>query len=89
MVNDSYLSVGEVSITELIQSQKLNISSKKYRQFKRIRITSIFWGYAPNWYNCIKDFGGSYVGEFKILVSKFIKESILKLHINKVYDKLH
>lgn len=78
IVENNYLRVGDVTESEVIQSQKLNITSKKYRQFKRIRITRIFLGNVPNWFDCVKDLDGSYIGECKILLSKFIKNTILK-----------
>lgn len=63
---------GCISEQEVIESQKLNITSKKYRQFKRIRIQSIILKYVPNWYGCIKDISGTYFNECRILLSKFV-----------------
>lgn len=78
MVENDYFQVGEISEQEVIQSQKLNITSKKYRQFKRIRIRTLLLGYVPNWYNSLKDIGGSYINECKILLSKFVKSTVLR-----------
>ena len=82
IVENNYLRVGDISETEVIQSQELNITSKKYRQFKRIRIRSLLLGYVPCWYDSVKDLGGTYINECRILLSKFVKSKILrKSHI--------
>ena len=81
-MENNYLRVGDISETEVIQSQELNITSKKYRQFKRIRIRSLLLGYVPCWYDSVKDLGGTYINECRILLSKFVKSKILrKSHI--------
>ena len=78
IVENNSFRTGDISEEEVIQSQKLNITSKKYRQVKRIRLRTLLLGYVPNWNNSIKDFGGSYFNECKILLSKFIRNKVLR-----------
>lgn len=65
------IETGEISKQEVILSQKLNITSKKYRQFKRLRLMHMLFKRVPNWHGCVIDVGGSYINECRILISKF------------------
>lgn len=60
------------NITEdqVILSQKLNITSKKYRQFKRVRVRHLLLMFSPNWYDNYDKEKGSYFNEIKIVISK-------------------
>lgn len=78
IIESNLVKVGCIDESEVIASQKLNITSKKYRQFKRIRIQNLLLQYVPDWYGCIKNDGGSYFKEFKILCSKYLSS---KLHV--------
>lgn len=71
MIRDKIIEVGVITEKEVIESQRLNISSKKYRQFKRIRLMTLLFNYVPNWYSCVKNVEGSYYNECRILLSKF------------------
>ncbi len=64
------VSSGFLTEEQVIKSQRLNITSKKYRQFKRIRVRDFLLMYSPNWSDNYATRGGSYFGEIKILLSK-------------------
>ena len=73
-----YIEVGEISQDEVILSQKLNITSKKYRQYKRMKVSSWMLRTIPNWHHKVYDVSGNYFSEIKILVSKFLDKHIRK-----------
>ena len=73
-----HIEVGEISQDEVILSQKLNITSKKYRQYKRMKVSSWMLKIMPNWHHKVYDVSGSYFSEIKILVSKFLNKQIRK-----------
>ena len=79
IIESNLVKVGCIDESEVIASQKLNITSKKYRQFKRIRIQNLLLQYVPDWYGCIKNDRGSYFKELKILCSKYLSS---KLHVS-------
>lgn len=66
-----------INCYEVIQSQKLNITSKKYRQYKRIKTRNILCLYSPDWHNNYWKKTGSYAGELRIYLSK-AKAGILR-----------
>lgn len=76
MIKKGILGVDEITLEEVVKSQKLNITSKKYRQYKRMRIQTALFKYLPDWNGCIQDIGGTYYNECKILLSKFISSYI-------------
>ncbi len=61
---------GDITTDEVIQSQKQNITSKKYRQYKRIKIRNLFCLYSPSWFNNYWVKSGSYTGELRIFLAK-------------------
>lgn len=72
MLEANLFKVDYITSQEVVESQLLNITSKKYRQYKRIKIQKLLFNYVPNWHNSIKDLGGTYLNECKILLSKFV-----------------
>lgn len=72
------LSKGEdISADDVIESQRSNITSKKYRQFKRIKVRDFLLRFSPNWYDNYDIKSGTYLGEFRIILAKF-KSRLIK-----------
>ena len=71
IANKGLINTEKITVKEVVESQLLNITSKKYRQYKRIRIQTILLKYVPNWYGCVKDISGSYINELRIMLSKY------------------
>lgn len=60
----------DVTEDELIYSQKSNITSKKYRQYKRLIVRKLLLLRNPLWNDKFSIRTGSFFGELKIIVSK-------------------
>lgn len=60
----------QLSPQKVIDSQKSNITSKKYRQYKRIKVRDALFMLSPKWYDNFPAKNGSYLNEFKIILSK-------------------
>lgn len=60
----------DINAEELIESQRSNLTSKKYRQHKRLVVRNLFLQYSPYWFGCIEDVQGSYIQELKVILSK-------------------
>lgn len=60
----------EIDDKQVVESQKSNITSKKYRQFKRIGIRNKLLLFSPFWYNNYPVKEGSYFNELRIIISK-------------------
>lgn len=60
----------DVTEDELVYSQKKNITSKKYRQFKRIKVLRFLNMPRPNWNDEFPVREGSMLKELKIIMSK-------------------
>lgn len=72
IVSEGLMVEGE-SITpeQVIESQNSNITSKKYRQYKRIKVRDALLMFSPLWECDFPVVKGSYWGEIKIMLSKF------------------
>ena len=70
MVEKGMLIEQDISVDEIIESQKLNITSKKYRQTKRIRISRMVGITVPQW-DELPPSNGSYFTEIRVLLGKF------------------
>lgn len=62
---------GIIDENRVIESQRSNITSKKYRQYKRINVRNLFFMYSPFWYDNYTLKNGSYLNELRIMLSKF------------------
>lgn len=60
----------EIASDEVVKSQRYNIKSKKYRQYKRIRVRDLLLLKSPNWYDHFDVKDGSYLEELRIMLSK-------------------
>lgn len=60
----------EIDADKVIESQYSNITSKKYRQYKRIRVRDFMLLPSPFWYDNYTVKGGNYLNEFRIMMSK-------------------
>lgn len=67
---------GDISEEDLIYSQKSNITSKKYRQYNRIKLRDLLLMYSPDWRGNFPIKHGSLLGEFKIFIAK-MKTSLI------------
>jgi len=74
VAKDYDLSLGDVSADEVIESQRLNIESKKYRQQKR-RIVCALAGWRLPRYDFRLPLGsGSFLGEIRVIAGKYLQE---------------
>ena len=80
MLEAKLFNLGKITENEVVESQRLNITSKKYRQYKRIKIKKILLQRVPDWYDGIKNMGGSYITECEILLSKYIRSKLSILY---------
>lgn len=72
LISEGVLLQGDdIDDKRVIESQKSNITSKKYRQFKRIGVRNKLLLFSPCWYNNYPVKEGSYLNELRIIVSKF------------------
>lgn len=60
----------DVSEDDLIYSQKSNITSKKYRQYNRIKARNLLLLLSPIWHDEFPIRQGSVIGEFRIIIAK-------------------
>ena len=70
MVHDGHLIRQEVSCQEICQSQKSNITSKKYRQHSRIRVSRFMRIQTPEWDVELPRMNRGMIHEFRILLGK-------------------
>lgn len=61
---------GNITEEQVVKSQKLNITSKKYRQYKRIKVRDFMLLFSPEWSDNFPVKGGTYLSEIKIILSK-------------------
>jgi len=66
------LKVAKVSFEEICQSQKSNIGSKKFRQFKRMRVSQLLGIRMPLWDVELPRDRGSYLHELFVLFGKTV-----------------
>lgn len=60
----------DITEDEVVFSQKNNITSKKYRQYKRMQVRNFLLLRSPNWSDKFPIKEGTIWGEFRIIVSK-------------------
>ena len=60
----------DVAEDDLIYSQKSNISSKKYRQYNRIKARNLLLLLSPIWHDEFPIRQGSVIGEIRIILAK-------------------
>lgn len=71
LASDLKIKYGEnITDKQVVQSQKLNITSKKYRQYKRIKVRDFILHFSPEWNDNFPIKGGTYLSEIKIILSK-------------------
>ena len=71
MVGEGGISIDEkIDAKMVIESQRSNITSKKYRQNKRIKARNSLLMYSPCWKEANEFTGGNYMGELRIILSK-------------------
>lgn len=68
--NSSLVFSNDITEEELIYSQKCNITSKKYRQFKRLKVRNVLMLRSPNWHDDFPIKQGTFLGELYIILSK-------------------
>ena len=76
MVNEHRIVTQPVTRDEVITSQRHNLDSKKFRQFKRVRVCSALGMMLPEWDTPLPSHTGSYAQEIRILLGK-LKSRIL------------
>ncbi len=73
LIKEGIIEKGDpIDYNQVVESQKSNITSKKYRQFKRIVVRNKLLLPSPNWYDYYPVKKGSYLSELKIILSKQI-----------------
>lgn len=83
MVREGSIVLGDqINESKVIESQISNITSKKYRQYKRIKVRKSLMLPSPCWYNNFPIKNGSYLQELKIILSKKKAELLAKLKNN-------
>lgn len=66
----------DISENDLIDSQRLNITSKKYRQYNRLKVRNLLCMYSPFWNDPFPVREGSAINELRIMLAK-IKSRII------------
>ena len=64
----------DITEEDLIYSQKSNITSKKYRQFKRLKVRDALMFRSPNWYDNFPIKQGTFLGELRVILSKAMRK---------------
>ena len=72
LLEGSLVQGDEIGVEQVIESQKSNITSKKYRQYKRIRVRDFLIMYSPNWCEIYTDKGGSFIDNIRDSVPRDI-----------------
>lgn len=71
LTRDGSITLGdEINESQVIASQISNITSKKYRQYKRIKVRDSLIMFSPCWYGNFPIKDGYYLQELKIILSK-------------------
>ena len=70
MVSDGLIETEPVSAQEIIDSQRSNISSKKYRQYERVRVSRLLGITMPRWDVELLRGKSSYLRELRVLLGK-------------------